>query len=118
LGKIARKFGVSVASIKRWNHLRSSRIREGQRLTIYPRKYNFTKSTPPKKNTTVVKQKKPLPKGKVVTHIVQPGDSLWTISRQYPGVSVENLREWNGIWGNKLHPGTTIKLVLPEHTKP
>ena len=38
LGKIARKFGVSVNSIKRWNRLKTSRIRLGQRLTIYPRR--------------------------------------------------------------------------------
>jgi membrane-bound lytic murein transglycosylase D len=118
LGKIARKFGVSVASIKRWNHLRSSRIREGQRLTIYPRKYNFTKTQKTTKPATVVKQKKPLPEGKVITHVVKQGDSLWTISRQYPGVSVKDLREWNGIWGDKLHPGTVIKLVLPGNANP
>lgn len=38
LGKIARKFGVSVSRIKRWNNMRSTRLRIGQRLTIYPRK--------------------------------------------------------------------------------
>lgn len=38
LGKIARRYGVSVASIRRWNGLRNNNIRVGQRLTIYPRK--------------------------------------------------------------------------------
>jgi len=38
LGKIARKFGVSVSKIMRWNGLRNSRISIGQRLTIYPRR--------------------------------------------------------------------------------
>lgn len=35
LGKIARRYGVSVAQIKKWNHLKSDTIRIGQKLTIY-----------------------------------------------------------------------------------
>lgn len=35
LGKIARRYGVSVAQIKKWNHLKSDNIRIGQKLTIY-----------------------------------------------------------------------------------
>ncbi len=38
LGKIARKFGVSVAKIKRWNGMRSTKLRIGQRLVIFPRR--------------------------------------------------------------------------------
>jgi membrane-bound lytic murein transglycosylase D len=35
LGRIADKFNVSVANIKKWNHLKSDRINIGQRLIIY-----------------------------------------------------------------------------------
>ncbi len=38
LGKIAKRFGVSVRQIKRWNNMKSVRIREGKHLTIYPRR--------------------------------------------------------------------------------
>lgn len=38
LGKIAIKFGVRVKDIKRWNNMRNSRLRAGQRLYIYPRR--------------------------------------------------------------------------------
>ena len=38
LGKIARRYGVSVSSIKRWNGLKNNNLRVGQRLTIYPRR--------------------------------------------------------------------------------
>merc|ERR1711916_232957 len=38
LGKIAGKFGVRVSQIKRWNRMKSSRLRVGQRLYIFPRK--------------------------------------------------------------------------------
>ena len=38
LGKIARKFGVSVAKIKRWNGMKSTKLKIGQRLTIFHRR--------------------------------------------------------------------------------
>ncbi len=50
LGKIAAKYGVSVAKIKRWNNLRSTRLKIGQRLTIYPRKIPAITSSKSKKN--------------------------------------------------------------------
>ena len=37
LSKIARRYAVSIDSIKTWNNLKSSRINVGDRLTIYPR---------------------------------------------------------------------------------
>lgn len=38
LGKIANKYGVNISQIKKWNNLKSSAIRAGQYLTIYPRR--------------------------------------------------------------------------------
>lgn len=38
LGKIANKFGVRVSSIKRWNRLKNSNLKIGQRLYIYPKR--------------------------------------------------------------------------------
>ncbi len=38
LGKIAKRFGVTVSQIKRWNNMKNVHIREGKRLTIYPRR--------------------------------------------------------------------------------
>ena len=105
LGKIAERYGVGVSQIKRWNGLRSNNLRIGQRLTIYPRKPYFSKKSVAAKSKTA----KPInPNSKV--HVVQSGDSLWTISRKYPGISVENLRQWNGLSSNNLKPGTKLKL--------
>lgn len=106
LGKIANKYGVSVSSIKRWNGLRSNRLKIGQRLTIYPRKLNTTVS-----KTTTKKTSKPLPKGEYTTYVVKKGDSLWTISKKFPNVSIQNLKEWNNIWSAKsLKPGMKLKI--------
>ena len=38
LGKIAKKFGVRVSDIKKWNRLKSSRLSIGQRLYIFPKR--------------------------------------------------------------------------------
>ncbi|WP_026775852.1 lytic transglycosylase domain-containing protein [Polaribacter sp. Hel_I_88] len=38
LGKIADKFGVRVSDIKRWNGLKTSNLKIGQRLYIYPKR--------------------------------------------------------------------------------
>jgi membrane-bound lytic murein transglycosylase D len=38
LGKIARRYGVSVKKIMRWNGMKSTKLRIGQRLIIYPRR--------------------------------------------------------------------------------
>lgn len=103
LGKIAQRYGVGVSDIKRWNGLRSNNLRVGQRLVIFPKGTNPRPAAPKKANATTVSDG-------IRVHTVQPGDSLWTISRKYPGISVENLREWNGISGNNLKPGTKLKL--------
>ena len=39
LGKIARRYGVSVKKIMRWNGMRKTKLRIGQRLIIYPRRF-------------------------------------------------------------------------------
>ena len=103
LGKIAEKYGVSVSKIKRWNGLRSNRLRVGQRLTIYPSRPTSTKSS---SNSTASSASA----GNVRTYTVRSGDSLWSISQKFPGVSVENIKKWNDISGNKLKPGMKLKI--------
>jgi membrane-bound lytic murein transglycosylase D len=105
LGKIAEEYGVGVSEIKRWNDLRGNMLRVGQRLTIFPRRpiTKASKSTSSGSGNTRVSTNEKI-------HIVKEGDSLWTISRKYPGITIENLREWNGIRGNNLIPGTKLKL--------
>jgi len=44
LGKIANKYGVRVSDIKKWNGLRTTNLKIGQRLIVYPKKLNFTSS--------------------------------------------------------------------------
>ncbi len=99
LGKIAEKYGVGVSSIRRWNNMRSNNLRIGQYLTIYPRKPVTSSS-----NTSATNSSNP----KIYT--VKSGDSLWSISKKFPGVTVQNLRSWNDMNTNSLKPGMKIKI--------
>jgi len=103
LGRIAERYGVRVSQIKQWNGLRSNDLRVGQRLTIFPRR-------PVVAAAPVKKTDKAVTSSTLKVHTVQKGDSLWTISQKYPGISMDNLREWNGIRGNTLQLGTKLKL--------
>jgi membrane-bound lytic murein transglycosylase D len=100
LGKIAEKYGVGVSSIRRWNNMRSNNLRIGQYLTIYPRKpVAFSSNTSTASNSSNPK-----------IYTVKSGDSLWSISKKFPGVTVQNLRSWNDMNTNSLKPGMKIKI--------
>lgn len=104
LGKIARRYGVRVSQIKRWNGLRNNNLRIGQRLTIYP-----AKPVASSNNSTVkTASKSVISKGNNKTYKVKTGDSLWSISQNFPGVSIQNIKDWNDISGTKLKPGMTL----------
>ncbi|RAJ17885.1 lytic transglycosylase domain-containing protein [Olleya aquimaris] len=105
LGKIARQYGVRVSQIKQWNGLRSNNLKIGQRLTIYPR--NGVAVNKPTASASTKKSTKPI-NGE--TYTVQQGDSLWSISQKFTGVSVQNIKDWNDISGTKLKPG--MKLII------
>ena len=107
LGKIARQYGVRVSQIKSWNGLRSNNLRIGQRLTIYPRKpYTQPVTSTTTKKTSITK---PI-SGDVIIYTVKSGDSLWSISQKFSGVSIQNIKDWNGISGSKLKPGMKLKI--------
>lgn len=110
LGLIAQRYGVRVSDIKRWNGLRSNTIRVGQRLTIYKNQpvASSSGSSSSKPKTETVKT----PDGtKYTMYHVQPGDTLYGISKRYPGISAQNIKDWNNISNSKrLKPGTKLKI--------
>jgi membrane-bound lytic murein transglycosylase D len=44
-------------------------------------------------------------------YIVQKGDSLFSIAKKHPGVTVENLKVWNEIKGESIQPGMQLKVA-------
>lgn len=104
LGKIANQFGVRISDIKRWNGLRNNNISIGQRLTIHSRKPVLNKVTKPKTEIKTVSL------GNEKTYEVKEGDTLWSISRKFSEISIENIKEWNDISSSNLKPGMKLKL--------
>jgi len=106
LGSIAQEYKVSVADIKKWNNLYSNTIRIGQKLDIW--------MIPGSYNSSVTLAKAAAPQNVVINgtkyHVVQPGDTLWQISKTYNNVSVEQIKLWNNLKTNSIKPGQ--KLVV------
>jgi membrane-bound lytic murein transglycosylase D len=40
---------------------------------------------------------------------VKPGESLWLIAKKFPGVSADNIMEWNEI-DTDIRPGQVLKI--------
>lgn len=112
LGTIARKFGVRVNDLKDWNNLRSDRINVGQELIIYGNQSNSKAVEPPATKPTTPETTQSQSRSRVELYTVRAGDSLWLIARNYPGVSAENIMEWNAI-GTDIQPGMELKIYLP-----
>lgn len=126
LGKIASRYRVSVNQIKRWNNLKSNNIRVGQRLIIYrggkapasSTSSSQTKpaATPAKPAATSAKpaattvQNTTAASGEYTIYIVKDGDSFYSIAKNYPGVSAQNIMDFNGIDSSKIRPGMKIKI--------
>jgi membrane-bound lytic murein transglycosylase D len=99
LGSIAARFGVRTNDLKKWNAIHGNTIRVGQRLNVWTyRPGALTESrlviTPPNSKT----------------YTVQPGDTLWGISKKLPGISVEKIKSLNNLKNSKLQPGQ--KLII------
>lgn len=102
LGTIARRYNVSVSDLKSWNGLYSNLIRVGQQLSIY------TDSPPFDQNLASTSSNDNPSKGRVYT--VQPGDSLWLISRKVEGVTIDQIKKLNNLNNNRIKPGQ--KLII------
>lgn len=104
LGKIAYKYGVRVSDIKRWNGLKNTNLKIGQRLSIYPKRLRVPKLS---KTSAINNTTKETP----TIYIVKKGDSLWTIAKKFKKVSVNQIKEWNNIWsGKSIQPGKKLKI--------
>ena len=111
LSVIAMRYKVRVDDIKKWNNLRSNTIKIGQNLNIWV--LPTVRDTPTAVSSAKVPaQQEPLvmqmPANK--TYVVQPGDTLWDISRKFEGLSIEKLKQLNNLKDSKIQPGQ--KLII------
>jgi len=101
---IARKYSVSVKSIKSYNNLRSNLIRPG-RILLIPAPGSYRYGRVKKKKRLVYKK---LNK-KSFFYKVKKGDTLFKISREY-NIPVKKIKQWNHLRGNRIFPGD--KLII------
>jgi D-alanyl-D-alanine carboxypeptidase len=123
LTAIANKYNCTTPELKKWNRLRSSTIRKGQRLviksTIQERVWiakNVTEDSTNSQeanNQTASPEAETTAKENFVYHTIQPGDTLFKISQRYRGISVEELKSMNDISNSRsLKPGTKLKVPV------
>lgn len=108
LGAIARKYDVAISDIKDWNNLEDNNIQLGAKL-IVGKKYIITsdnsKAANTRKESIAVNNRE-----QVKLYYVKKGDSLYSISKKYPGVTIQDLKKWNGIKNESLKTGMKLKI--------
>ena len=97
LGTIASKHGVSVTQLKSWNNLSSNLIKVGQTLKVNSSSGSALSDNQPKSDSQR-------------TYTVQPGDSLWIISKKHNGLTIDDIKRLNNLNTNNIKPGQ--KLII------
>jgi membrane-bound lytic murein transglycosylase D len=108
LSSIAKRHGMSVATLARLNGISQGRtIRAGQRLAISAR----GAAVPSTATTTATTASD----GRKVTYVVRRGDTLSGIARTLR-VSVTSLRSWNELEHDSLRPGQRLVAFVRRRT--
>ena len=110
LGNIASKFGASVVDLKQWNNLPDNTITIGKTLIVAKDEIAIitdkatVNSFKSKSNATTAAKKVS------ADYYVKKGDSLFSIAKKYPGVTISDLKKWNGIRSEDIKPGMKLKI--------
>jgi membrane-bound lytic murein transglycosylase D len=109
LGNIAKKFGSSVDDLKQWNNLQGNTISAGNSLIVAKSELEIVKNETPE---TFNKKESfaSTSKSKNTNYLVKKGDSLYSISKKYPGVTISDIKKWNDLRAEDLKPGMKLKI--------
>ena len=105
LGSIAKKYGVSVSNIKKWNNLKKDTIHVGQKLTIYRSGAPMAQVGKSSKSSSSTKSSS----GTTQTHTVKKGETLSSIGRKY-GCTPNDIKKWNNLKNNNIKVGQKLKI--------
>ncbi len=113
LAGIARTYHVTVANIKKWNHLKRQTLHVGQRLTIYrsgaPMAQVSKTSKSNSKASNSSSKSSTNSSSTVKTHTVKKGETLSSIAKKY-GCTVNDLKKWNNLKSNIVVVGKKLKI--------
>lgn len=104
LNSIAKKYGVTTAQIREWNNMEDTQVLLGSRLKLIKAENDAIETKAEKTEqqiATSVKEQQ--------QYLVKKGDSLFSIAKK-SGVTVENIKEWNGIGNETIKPGMKLKI--------
>lgn len=113
LGSIAKKFGTTIAELKELNNLTSNNIGLGKTLIISKAAIVIEEpatTTAIASNSVDSFKKKAVSKNVGEDYYVKKGDSLYSISKKYPGVTISDIKKWNGIKDEDIKPGMKLKI--------
>lgn len=115
LGSIAKKFNTSISELKELNNLSSNTIGKGKTLVISKsvpvvEEPHTAVTTAIASNSIDTFKKKPVSAKEDIEYYVKKGDSLYSISKKYPGVTISDIKKWNDIKDGELKPGMKLKI--------
>lgn len=120
VGLIAEWFNVRASDLRYWNNINRNIIRVGQKLVVYvPQAQEAHYRAVAQRHgsrqaaaaTAAHATAAPEVEGEYVYYTVRSGDNLWTIARQFPGVSNDDIMAWNNITdARKLKPGQRLRI--------
>lgn len=104
---LAKRYNVTLEDLKTWNALSDNNLIVGQKLivgktAVEESNKEIAAITPKKKSASQEK------KGKL--HYVRKGDSLYSIAKKYPGITISDIKRWNGIKNENIKPGMKLKI--------
>jgi membrane-bound lytic murein transglycosylase D len=106
LGTIAKKYKISIEDIRAWNHIEGNNVMAGTTLIVGKSKANTLPEVDLNKKDIAATTSK----AKEKTYQVQPGDSLYKISKKFPGVSISDIKKLNNLKEDDLKPGMKLKI--------
>eukprot|EP01096_Ripella_sp_DP13-Kostka_P013650 TRINITY_DN5964_c0_g4_i1.p1 TRINITY_DN5964_c0_g4~~TRINITY_DN5964_c0_g4_i1.p1 ORF type:complete len:557 (-),score=-76.31 TRINITY_DN5964_c0_g4_i1:127-1797(-) len=115
LGSIAKKFGTTIAELKELNSLTSNNIGLGKTLVVAKAvpeivDENAVTTAIASNNSIDSFKKKATSKALGEDYYVKKGDSLYSISKKYPGVTISDIKKWNNIKDGDIKPGMKLKI--------
>ena len=105
LGTIAKKYNVTVAEIKEWNSLEDNNVKLGETLIVSKKEVAVSEAKSSKKEDIAANER-----SEAKLYYVKKGDSLFSIAKKYPGVTISDIKKWNGIKNESLKPGMKLKI--------
>jgi membrane-bound lytic murein transglycosylase D len=115
LSTIAYKYKTNSRILKQVNSLHNNKIRPKQQLLIPVAFHGSIKSPIVEQRATIAEEKLPGPNR--VIHIVENGETLWTLAEKY-GVTVREICFWNNLKPRqRLSSNQKLLIWAPSHAK-